>query len=624
MPSRWSLPILLVFAILVANANAGSFGSAGNKKSKESTSNSSANESEAKLRHERNENAMSLPSKTGKSSGEKLSTTSKNVGSKPPVALKYKGLVRAAYDDELEEEPEDEESSARSRGLQDTVVRTTVVGVVRAANLLADASKKGWNMFQSLTGHRSRKDKEKVMTDITEVSEAIEAGNHHSKAQSGAADKTTNGAKSQNPANVKVDGSLGATGAKADADSERAVAHGSKDESVKQSSEALDFVRLGKNSFERQYVQAVGDLDNNGVSDFVVRSPLENYSTGAIRVYLMEKGGVVKSSRHLVPGKWGFDPKGASLKKGDRFGSSVFEIGDVNGDGVRDLAVSAPGEKIPLLGSLYVLFLASDGSVVNTQVVEKFPAGFEAEPCDEASQHSIVRRNEIIARLLKTDAPKLQLSAKAAVGDCFFSETHCQCLKLASASTCLDFVEKRGDGKSVCTERACEDSYKCSCDDSAKEYCERSSGTRDVYVKVEPLSDGKVECKKEQTATELATVLAGVPVPDQKPIGSSGISQSGVWSATECACTTKGSLTDPGMCPQFDHTDGPTKFCVSRACKISSTDMICDISGKSICSRKQVQKTIFINDGTAADPSFVKCHEETVERETVECTSKCP
>ena len=61
--------------------------------------------------------------------------------------------------------------------------------------------------------------------------------------------------------------------------------------------------------------------------------------SGAVHVLLMNANGSVKSSVKIASGTNG----GPTLDDYDRFGGSVASLGDLDGDGVTDLAVGAIG-----------------------------------------------------------------------------------------------------------------------------------------------------------------------------------------------------------------------------------------------------------------------------------------
>ena len=87
----------------------------------------------------------------------------------------------------------------------------------------------------------------------------------------------------------------------------------------------------------------VGDWDGDGVVDFVSTAPTHNQGAGKVYVYSSKTGELL------------LEKSGAA---GEQFGNSASGCGDVNGDGVPDLAVGAPNQKQP--GNAYV-FSGVDG-----------------------------------------------------------------------------------------------------------------------------------------------------------------------------------------------------------------------------------------------------------------------
>ena len=128
---------------------------------------------------------------------------------------------------------------------------------------------------------------------------------------------------------------------------------------------AAENVRFGES------VAGIGDLDGDGVTEMAVGAPgrlLGHVSTGDAYIVFMNPDGTPKRAAEINSQT----PNGpASLARDDRFGSSVAGIGDLDGDGVPDMAVGATGHIVDGAGTgdVYVMFLNADGSVKRTAEV---------------------------------------------------------------------------------------------------------------------------------------------------------------------------------------------------------------------------------------------------------------
>lgn len=117
----------------------------------------------------------------------------------------------------------------------------------------------------------------------------------------------------------------------------------------------VDFDRFGHS------VTNLGDVDGDGVTDLAVGASQDDTggnAFGAVYVLFMNTDGSVKSSKKIADGSGGL-----TLALQDRFGVSVAGLGDIDGDGVPDLAVGAYYDGAQDRGAVYVLRLNADGTV---------------------------------------------------------------------------------------------------------------------------------------------------------------------------------------------------------------------------------------------------------------------
>ena len=115
----------------------------------------------------------------------------------------------------------------------------------------------------------------------------------------------------------------------------------------------------------------VGDIDGDGIRDVVVGAPLDDTGaadSGAVYVIFLNAAGTVKSQQKIANGVGGLAAGTNAVF--DHFGNAVTGLGDIDGDGVPDIAVSAElQDSIPLPdlygdnGSVRVLRLTAAGTV---------------------------------------------------------------------------------------------------------------------------------------------------------------------------------------------------------------------------------------------------------------------
>ena len=122
----------------------------------------------------------------------------------------------------------------------------------------------------------------------------------------------------------------------------------------------------------------LGDLDEDGVPDIAVSSLHMNDDRGAVWVLFLNSDGTVKRSQAIGHGVGGFS---GTLIAPATFGRSITSIGDVNGDGIPDLAVGSTHNfsiAVTLNSALWILFLNRDGTVLFDQeisVLRRAPGG---------------------------------------------------------------------------------------------------------------------------------------------------------------------------------------------------------------------------------------------------------
>jgi hypothetical protein len=125
-------------------------------------------------------------------------------------------------------------------------------------------------------------------------------------------------------------------------------------------------------------IASPGDIDGDGIGDLVVGAWQDDgggTSRGAVWVLFMNADGTVASQQEISDTAGGFT---GSLDDEDKFGKAVTSVGDMNGDGIPDLAVGSwkddDGGKDR--GAVWILFLSADGTVASSQKISDTAGSF--------------------------------------------------------------------------------------------------------------------------------------------------------------------------------------------------------------------------------------------------------
>lgn len=134
-------------------------------------------------------------------------------------------------------------------------------------------------------------------------------------------------------------------------------------------------------------VASVGDLDGDGISELAVGAPgtLEQNGErrqGALWILFLRRNGKVKSAKRISPTAGDLNP---GAESSTFFGTALASLGDLDQDGVAEVAVGAPftSDGGPGRGAVWILFLQSDGTVKHRQKLSATAGGLRTDLADD-------------------------------------------------------------------------------------------------------------------------------------------------------------------------------------------------------------------------------------------------
>jgi PKD repeat protein len=121
-----------------------------------------------------------------------------------------------------------------------------------------------------------------------------------------------------------------------------------------------NFMEPLSNNAQFGHVCNIGDLNADGITDFASGAPGEN------KVYILFMNEATKVDTYTIIDA-DSENFGFTLSAGDQFGSDVTSLGDLDNDGVHDIAIGASATDNQ--GVVYIVFLNIDGSVKSSSLI---------------------------------------------------------------------------------------------------------------------------------------------------------------------------------------------------------------------------------------------------------------
>jgi len=122
-------------------------------------------------------------------------------------------------------------------------------------------------------------------------------------------------------------------------------------------------------------VRGAGDINNDGFDDILIAAPRTNSYAGEVYVLFGDSDALLPFPDSIpLDGTNGFRIPGLILSPSGQLGSSVSQLGDINGDGIDDIIIESNA-------SHFVIFGRSDGRESHNQhcCTERQTPGYPAQ-----------------------------------------------------------------------------------------------------------------------------------------------------------------------------------------------------------------------------------------------------
>ena len=128
-------------------------------------------------------------------------------------------------------------------------------------------------------------------------------------------------------------------------------------------------------------VEGIGDLNGDGVNDIAIGANQDDAggeNKGAIYILFLNEDSSIQSIQKISEEEGGFN---VNMMEWDYFGRSISYLGDLNNDGLIEIAVSAEydNEAGHRFGGIYILTLNPNGTVFSSQKINQIHGNFQGE-----------------------------------------------------------------------------------------------------------------------------------------------------------------------------------------------------------------------------------------------------